>query len=341
MTEFFNLVSDDPSGIRIRVSNHGASLISVWVPDRDGKVADVVIGPETARQLETNTAYMGATVGRFANRVGFGRFDLDGESYQLSLNHGRHHLHGGTGGVHHRCWDVLELTGSEVLFGLRAADGLDGYPGNLEMTARYRVVDAATFTVEYEAQTDRATPVNLAQHAYWNLSGEPQTTVAEHEVLSDAVSWVVEIDEDMIPTGQLLPAADGPFDFRQAKPLSAGWDSEHPTIQIAGGYDHALVFHGGLSEELQNRVTVRDPQSGRQMQVQTNMPSLQLYSGNFLDGTQVGKGGAIQSRTGLCLETQHLPDSMNHEHFPSPVLHPGELYSHHMRFSFALLSEIH
>ena len=336
MTEFFNLRAPSGEGIRLRVSNLGASLISVYCPDRDGQFEDVIVGPETTEQLEDDTAFMGATVGRFANRIAQGKFSHAGSEVQLTLNDGVNHLHGGTTGVHKQHWKVLESSASEVLFGLESPDGTDGYPGCLQMTARYRILDAVTFEIKFEAQSDQCTPVSLANHAYWNLSGDPVQSVGAHEIQSHDVTQVLEAGEGMIPSGQILPVAGGVFDFSTPRPLTAAWDSENAQIQAAGGYDHCLVFADGLLESAGNTVNAYDPSSGRTLSIATNMPGVQLYTGNFLDASQYGKGGLIGHRTGFCIETQHFPNAMNEAHFPSPMLEVGELYQHRMLFQLGV-----
>lgn len=332
----FYTLGNKETGIEVTVSNLGASLVGLICRDKDGNLADVIVGPETPDQLKANTAFMGSTVGRFANRIKHGQYTFEGESHQLSINDGLNHLHGGVKGIHMELWDVVSQSDSEIVFTYTSPDGDDGYPGALAMQVRYVLTDANSFQVIYNAETDKATPVNLAQHAYWNLTGDPKQTIVNHTVQSDDVTGFLEVSDEVMPTGEIVASAGTVFDFSAEKVLAPGLDSGDEQIKRAGGYDHCLVFGSEVSDSLANSITFSEATSGRVMKVSTNMPASQLYSGNFLDGSIEGKGGSVEHRTGFCVETQHYPDAVNFDHFPSPILKPGEKYEHVIEYAFSV-----
>ncbi|MFC4995102.1 aldose epimerase family protein [Rubritalea tangerina] len=331
------VLESENSQIRVEVSNLGASLIKLECTDRDGRLGDVVVGPESMAQLAENQSYMGSTVGRFANRIARGEYRDSGKLVKLSVNDGANHLHGGLGGIHKVLWEVESQSKDSITFVYVSADGDDGYPGELVMRARYSLDGENQLSVCYEAEADARTPVNLAQHAYWNLTGNPKESIERHEVQSGSALAYLELNEEVLPTGAIAPSEGTVFDFTKWRALGDGLESGAEQIVRAGGYDHCLVFSDCVSGTLEHSITVRDVGSGRVMEVMTNMPGVQLYSGNFLDGSELGKGGAIEHRTGLCLETQHYPDAVNHAHFPSAILEPGEKYEHHIRYRFSTM----
>ena len=330
------LVITSPShkGIKATLTDIGASLLELHVPDSSGQgYVDVITGPVGEEDILADRCFMGATVGRVGNRVAEGRFSIDGEEYQLTVNDGEHHLHGGFG-VHKKQWKVKEYTEHSVTFEISLPDGEDGYPGNCLMTARYWISNDEMLNVEYKAVVDKACPVNMVQHAYWNLSGDFSRCIDDHVVTSDDIGQVLEVEKGMIPTGNLLPVAGTVFDFREGKPLCEGLGANDAVIATAGGYDHCLIFSDQLADGFAHCLEVSHPGSGRSMKVETNMPAVQIYSGNFLDGTQTGKGGAIGHRTGMCVETQHYVDALNQVAFPSMIIRPGEVYMHKIRYTF-------
>lgn len=324
-THFF--VLRNQHGLRAKLTDYGATLVEMWVPDRTGRVADVVLGFDSVAGYESDeNQYFGCTAGRVCNRIAKGRFTLDGQTYQLERNNGPNHLHGGGARALSRVlWHGERVDGAQgeaVRFSYRSPDGEEGYPGNLDVRVTYTLTADDTLVVEYEATTDKATPVNLTNHAYWNLAGEGSATVLDHELWIDADSYT-PTDDTLIPTGELARVGGTALDFRTAKPI--GRDLAAVATTAAGGYDHNFVLNGD-SDRFRIAARLRDTNSGRTLHILTDQPGLQFYSGNFLHG-QIGKQGRIYDhRSAVCLETQHFPDSVNHPNFPSTILRPGETY---------------
>lgn len=316
-------------GIRMKVLSYGGVVQTLEVPDARGRHANVVAGFDDIDDYVAKSPYFGALIGRYGNRIGEGRFTLDGRSYQLSVNDGVNSLHGGAKGFDKRVWDVEPFAdGSDV--GLRlyytSADGEMGYPGTLRSKVTYTLTRRGAWRVDYEATTDRATVVNLTSHVYWNLAGEGSGTIEDHE-LTIAAARYTPTDPGLIPTGELARVAGTPFDFRRAKPIGRDIRAGHEQQVLAKGYDHNWVLDKGVTARPEHVATLRDPRSGRTLRIATDQPGLQFYSGNFLDGTLTGTGGrTYRQGDALCLETQHFPDSPNHAAFPSTVLRPGRTY---------------
>ncbi|MFJ3716402.1 aldose epimerase family protein [Streptomyces sp. NPDC090057] len=316
-------------GIRMKVLSYGGVVQTLEVPDARGRHANVVAGFADLDDYAAKSPYFGALIGRYGNRIGKGRFTLDGKDYQLSVNDGVNSLHGGAKGFDKRVWDVEPFTdGSDV--GLRlyytSADGEMGYPGTLRSKVTYTLTRRGEWRVDYEATTDRATVVNLTSHVYWNLAGEGGGTIEDHE-LTIAAARYTPTDSGLIPTGELARVAGTPFDFRRAKPIGRDIRAGHEQQVLAKGYDHNWVLDKGVTARPEHVATLRDPRSGRTLRIATDQPGLQFYSGNFLDGTLTGTGGrTYRQGDALCLETQHFPDSPNHPSFPSTVLRPGRTY---------------
>ena len=295
-------------------------LQSVRVPDASGTVAEVTLGYDDLAGYLADDGYLGAVVGRYANRIGGSRFELDGVEHELRANHGRACLHGGPEGFSSRLWSAREVTDG-VELSLTSADGDMGFPGELQATVTYRLTDDG-LEIAYTATTDRPTVVNLTNHAYWNLAGGG--TIEEHVLQLPAAS-VVAVDDELIPTG-IEPVEGTPMDFRSPRRIGADLRAGTAQLRHARGYDHAWVLDGGPGMRTAARLV--DPVSGRRLEVSTDQPSVQFYSGNFLDGSAVGRGGRTHRQgDGLCLETQHLPDSPNRPEFPSTVLRPGQTYT--------------
>ncbi|MCW2700697.1 MAG: aldose epimerase [Blastococcus sp.] len=312
------------------VLTYGAVLQSMCAPDASGSVADVALGYDDLDGYLADTTYVGAVVGRFANRIANGRFELDGVEHVLPQNNGDACLHGGPGGFHASVWKAREVTGG-VELSLTSPDGDMGFPGTLTATVTY-VLDEDGLTVGYTAETDRPTVVNLTNHAYWNLDGEG--TVEDH-VLELPAPRFVAVDAGLIPTG-IEPVDGTPMDFRAPRRIGENLRSATDQLLHALGYDHAWVYEDSEDGGLQLGARVRGPRSGRVLEVLTDQPSVQFYSGNFLDGSVVGRGGrAWRQGDGFCLETQHLPDSPNQPDFPSTVLRPGERYDTRTVFRFS------
>ncbi|AYL35914.1 aldose epimerase family protein [Streptomyces sp. PDY-4] len=316
-------------GTRMKVLSYGGVVQSLEIPDRRGRYANVSLGFGTVEEYVASSPYFGALIGRYGNRVGKGRFTLDGTPYQLSVNDGENSLHGGSQGFDKRVWDVEPFTrGSDVGLHLyyTSVDGEMGYPGTLRTKVTYTLTRNGGWRVDYEATTDRATVVNLTSHVYWNLAGEGSGSVYDHE-LSIAASRYTPVDPGLIPTGELARVAATPFDFRRAKPVGRDIRTAHQQVLYGQGFDHNWVLDKGVTSRPEQVALLRDPSSGRTLRIATNEPGLQFYSGNFLDGTLVGSGGRVYRQgDGLCLETQHFPDSPNRPSFPSTVLRPGQTY---------------
>jgi aldose 1-epimerase len=316
-------------GTRLKVLSYGGIVQSLEVPDRHGRYADVCLGFARLEEYVAASPYFGALIGRYGNRIGKGRYTLDGETYQLSVDDGENSLHGGAEGFDRRVWDTEPFTdGTDI--GLRlsytSADGEMGHPGTLRVKVTYTLTEHGDWRIDYEAGTDRATVVNLTSHVYWNLAGAGSGTIEDHE-LQLAASRYTPTDPGLIPTGEVAPVEGTPFDFRATKPIGRDLRAGHPQLLAAKGYDHNWVLDKGLTAEPEPVATLHDPSSGRTLRIATSEPGLQFYSGNFLDGTLVGPGGrSYRQGDALCLETQHYPDSPNHPSFPSTVLRPGETY---------------
>jgi aldose 1-epimerase len=325
-------------GMEARVMTYGGILVSLKVPDRDGRLGDVVLGHDSlAGYLRGNTAYFGAIVGRYANRIAAARFTLDGRTYELAANNGPNTLHGGRRGFDQRVWWGMPFqrdgtTGVTMTY--TSPDGEEGYPGALTVRVTYSLTERNELIVDYEATTDRATPVNLTQHSYFNLRGEGD--VLGHVLTIDA-SRFTPVDAGLIPTGSPAPVEGTPFDFRRPVPIGARIADDDPQLRLSRGYDHNFVLDRPGSA-LARAARLEEPVSGRTLEVRTTEPGLQFYSGNFLDGSVTGKGGRPYThRAGLCLETQHFPDSPNRPDFPSTILRPGETLRSQTVFAFGVM----
>ncbi|MGC3000903.1 aldose epimerase family protein [Streptomyces sp. G35A] len=316
-------------GTRMKVLSYGGIVQSLEIPDRRGHRANVSLGFDTIEEYVASSPYFGALVGRYGNRIDKGRFTLDGKQYQLSVNDGENSLHGGAQGFDKRVWDVEPFTrGSDVGLYLyhTSVDGEMGYPGTLRVKVTYTLTRNGDWRVDYEATTDHATVVNLTSHVYWNLAGEGSGSVYDHE-LSIAASRYTPVDSGLIPTGELARVAATPFDFRRAKPIGRDIRTAHQQVLYGQGFDHNWALDKGITSRPEQAALLRDPSSGRVLRIATTEPGLQFYSGNFLDGTLTGTGGHVYRQgDGLCLETQHFPDSPNQPSFPSTVLRPGQTY---------------
>lgn len=315
------------SGAEVRIIEYGGIVVSVKVPDRDGNLGDVVLGFDDLESYLDSNPYFGAITGRYANRIALGRFEIDGTAYELPVNNGPNSLHGGIKGFDKVIWSGTPLpSGDGVVLTYTSADGEEGYPGTLETRVTYVWTDESELRIEYEAQTDKATVLNLTNHSYFNLADGGASSIADHEMTINADAYT-PVDETLIPTGEIAPLEGTPLDFRVATAIGARIGEDHEQLGFGSGYDHNYVVNRE-SEGLAMAATVHDPSTGRTMDVLTEEPGVQFYSGNFLDGTLTGKEGvSYQHRSGFCLETQHYPDSPNRGEFPSTVLRPGEAYS--------------
>lgn len=324
-------------GIEVRVTNFGGIITSLRVPDKNGKLADIVLGFDNLDGYLENKPYFGAIIGRYANRIANGKFTLDGHEYTLAKNNGPNSLHGGLKGFNKVVWQAEPFRnqqGTGVNLSYTSKDGEEGYPGNLHVKVSYTLTDKNELIINYEPTTDKATPLNLTQHTYFNLAGEGNGDVLGHEVQLNADRFT-PVDNNLIPTGELRAVKGTPLDFTQPFAIGARINDPYEQLVIAHGYDHNFVVNR-KDDSLQNAARVREPKSGRVLEVYTTEPGIQLYSANFLDGTIVGKHGyAYKQREAFCLETQHFPDSPNHPGFPSTILRPGKTFHSRTVFKFS------
>ena len=327
-------------GVELHAISYGGIITSLKVPDRAGKPGDIVLGFDKPESYwaDPPPPFFGAIVGRYGNRIGKGKFTLDGKPYSLATNNGVNHLHGGNKGFDKVLWTITTKDapeGSQAIFSRTSKDGEEGYPGNLQVRVTYTLTEKNELIVDYHATTDKATPVNLTQHSYFNLAGEGTGDILGHQLTIDADRYT-PVDDTLIPTGELAPVQGTPFDFRQPTAIGARIDQDNPQLKNGKGYDHNWVLTR-KGTGLQHAARLTDPKSGRTMDVATTEPGLQFYSGNFLDGTIKGKAGHVYAhRSGLCLETQHFPDSPNKPNFPSTILQPGKAYQSRTVFTFSV-----
>jgi aldose 1-epimerase len=324
--DLYTLTND--KGMVVTLANWGATIVSILTPDRNGKMADVVLGYDNVTGYLTNPTFFGCTIGRYGNRIAKGRFTLDGKEYTLPLNNGPNSLHGGPEGFHKKLWMAEEVKAPDAV-GVRmhylSKDGEEGYPGDLHVMVTFTLDNQNELKINYEATTDKPTVVNLTNHSYFNLLGDAAGDILGH-VLTINADRFTPVDSTLIPTGELRPVEGTPFDFRQPTTIGARINQKDEQLSFGKGYDHNFVINQkGPKPWL--AAEVFEPTTGRVVDVLTTEPGVQFYSGNFLDGTLVGKKGVVYKyRSGLCLETQHYPDSPNHPDFPSTTLRPGEKY---------------
>ena len=317
MTDFYTLTNKND--VQVSITNYGGAVTSIKVPDRSGDFGDVVLGYDTLEEYMRNPRYLGALIGRYANRIARGQFSLNGVEYQLAQNNGENHLHGGVKGFDKRIWKVRE-TPSDLHLEYFSADGEENYPGNLSVSVDYSLNGENEIRIDYRATTDKDTIINLTNHSYFNLAGTGD--ILGHELLLHAGNFT-PVSEELIPTGELRSVDGTQMDFRTARVIANG------------GYDHNFVLHDWQHGSIRSVARLREPKSGRVMEVFTTQPGIQFYSGNFLDGSLIGKGGVrYQKYAGLCLETQHFPDSPNQPNFPSTVLRAGETFNETTIYKF-------
>ncbi len=328
--EAVDLYTLKDAALTVRITSYGAHIVSIEVPDRTGRKADVTLGYKDLNgYLGDKSTHMGAIVGRFGNRIAKGTFTLDGKTYHSPINNNGNSLHGGTVGFDQKVWSAQAIPNGVELT-LVSPDGDMGYPGKLTAHVRYTLQDKS-LRIEYSATTDKATVLNLTNHTYFNLGGEGSGTILDEQILLDADHYT-PVDTTQIPTGQLAPVAGTPFDFRKSTAIGARIQEKDPQIKIGGGYDHNFVVNG---TGMRTAAAVIDPKSGRTLTVTTTEPGVQFYSGNFLDGTFIGASGVKYAKNaGFCLETQHFPDSPNQPSFPSTTLRPGQTMHSTTVFTF-------
>lgn len=320
-------VLQNSHGMKVAITNYGGRLVSWLTPDREGRFDDIVLGFESLDAFRNaGSSSYGATIGRYANRIAEGRFTLDGQVYELDTNSPPNHIHGGRKGFYHRVFDAVQLSEQHLRLRYVSEDGEEGYPGRLVVQVFFELTDSNELRISYTAATDKPTVVNLTNHAFYNLRGSTLGPIDDHVLMVDA-DFYTPVDETAVPTGEVAPVQGTPFDFRQPTTLGLRQDEEVDQLVFVRGYDHNFVLNKPSEEALALAATLYEPESGRFMEVFTTEPGLQVYAGNFLSGADVGKGGAAHGfRYGICLETQHFPDSPNQPHFPSTRLDPGELF---------------
>ncbi len=325
------------NGMEVTVTNFGGRITSVLVPDRDGKLQDVVLGFDKVEDYfpENHQTDFGAAIGRYANRIAQGRFSIDGKEYQLPQNNGAHCLHGGPTGWQYQIYKVVEADASHIRLLLESPDGDNGFPGNVKAYVTYTLTEDNAIDIDYEATTDAPTVINMTNHSYFNLSGDPSRNVLE-DILYINASNYTPADSTLMTTGEIVPVAGTPLDFTSPKPIGQDIDTDCEAIRNGNGYDHNWCLDtAGDITKLASELYC--PLTGICLKVYTDEPGIQIYTGNFLDGSVTGKGGvAYNRRAAICLETQHYPDSPNKPQWPSAVLRPGETYRSHCVYAFSV-----
>lgn len=332
--DLYTLVGEN--GIGMKVTNYGARVVALCVPDGNGKPLDVVLGYDNLNDyINLPESFFGAAIGRYGNRIGDAKFTLDSVEYKLNNNDGKNHLHGGIKGFCDEIWDAKKLSDSKIQFTYLSVDGEEGYPGNLNVTMTYELTPDNAFKITYNATTDKATVCNLTHHSYFNLSGEGAETINDHLLMINADTYT-PVDSTLIPTGEIAPVSSTPFDFSAPMPIGSRVDEENEQLAFGKGYDHNWVLNR-VGDEVVVVASLYSPVSNIKMEVLTDQPGIQFYGGNFLNGTVTGKSGKpYVYRSGLCLETQHFPDSPNIPEFPTTTLLPGETYKHLCEYKFSI-----
>jgi len=314
------------NGMEVNITNYGGRIVSLMAPGKDGHWADIVLGFDNIRDYITIKNNFGALIGRYANRIGGARFELDGTVYNLEKNNGNNQLHGGSHGYFSKVWDVTSASDSVLQLHLLSPDGDANYPGNLNIYVTYTLTDRNELIIDYTATTDKTTVVNLTNHAYFNLKGAGKGTILDH-ILMIPADYFTPVDSNLIPIGELRPVDGTPLDFRKPTPIGKRINDDYTQLKLGHGYDHNWVLKTKADKSVILAARLTEPVSGRVLEVYTNEPGLQCYTGNFLDGTVKGKQGKTYLRRGaICLETQHFPDSPNKPMFPSVVLKPEDTY---------------
>lgn len=309
-------------GITVQITNYGGKIVSIIVPDKNGNLGNVCMGYDSLDQYINGSASMGATIGPYANRIAYAEFELDGKIYKLDNNNGQHSIHGGSASFRSRVWDVEKAGNNELILSILSEDGAGGFPGNLRLTVNYSVTPDNELRIHYHATTDQKTVINFTNHAFFNLAGEGSGNVLGHELMVIAGA-ITPVDETGIPTGEFLQVDGTPFDFRKPKLIGEDISDDHIQLKNMGAYDHNFVLDNP-GATLLHAATLKDPASGRIMEVHTTEPGLQVYTASFRRAA--GNGGKTSGPSSVCLETQHFPDTPHHDHFPSCVLEPGREY---------------
>lgn len=323
----------------VKIINYGATIVSVVVPDKNGNMGDVVLGFDNLKDYEEKSPYFGCVVGRYGNRIKEGKITLEGKEYTFAINNGPNHLHGGLKGFDKQVWEAEEFENEDGV-GLKlfylSADGEEGYPGNLTVKVTYTLTNINELKIDYEATTDKITVLNLTNHTYFNLKDAGKSDILSHKIKINTDGFT-PTDENLIPTGEIMPVEGTPMDFREFHTIGERIDDDFEALNYGGGYDHNYVLDAEDKGEMKLAVEVVEPETGRTLKTYTEEPGVQFYAGNFLDGSFSGKGGAvIEKRHGFCLETQHFPDSPNNPQFPTTELKPGEKYTSTTIYEFGV-----
>ena len=325
--------------IEVYITNYGGRIVSLLTPGKKGVMGDVVLGFKSiADYLKAKTPFHGCIIGRYGNRIAKGSFELDGTTHQLPINNNENHLHGGPDGFHNQVWDVVAVDENSIAMTYLSKDGEMGYPGNLSVEVTYAINEKNELSIAYKATTDKATPINLTNHAFFNLAGQAKGSINDHLLMINADHFT-PVDEGLIPLGETRSVEDGPFDFRRAKTIGRDLNQQASNTQLrrGGGYDHNFVLNKDSQGRMSLAARVVDPKSGRQMDVFTEEPGIQFYGGNFMDGSDVGKYGTkFEYRASFALETQHYPDSPNQANFPNTILRPRETYQTQSIYRFSV-----
>lgn len=334
-TSLYTLKAGD---LVMQVTDFGGRVVSLWTPDKDGKYEDVVLGYNNIDSYINNKGerFLGAVVGPYANRIAAGTYTIGGETYNFPQNNNGQTLHGGLKGLDMVVWDVENVNDSSIVLSYLHADGQEGMPGNLKIVMTYALSSDNEFKVDYVAETDKATHVNISHHSFFNLKGEGNGTINDHILYINA-SNTTPVNAVLIPSGEIADVTGTPFDFRTAKAIGQDLEVENEQLKNGGGYDHNWILDRQTPDQMELAASVYEPASGRFMEVYTDQPALQFYGGNFFDGTTEGKyGRALRYRESIALETQKYPDTPNHDNFPSTLLNPGETYTHSCVYRFSV-----
>lgn len=334
--QLFTLVNEQ--GMSVRILDLGGIIVGLTAADFDGNFVDVTTGFDNPQPYANGAGFMGAIVGRFANRIANGKFSLDGAQYSLAQNNGDNAIHGGLVGFDKKVWESEFFSNSneaQLVLKTVSEDGEEGYPGRVEVSVVYKLTDQNQLSIDYYATTDKATVINLTNHAYFNLDGHDSGSISNHEIMINANRYT-PVDNESIPTGEIAEVANTPLDFRAAKLIGKDIESSHQQIQFGSGFDHNFIINHDEPGQMTLAASVYSSKSGRIMNVYTDQPGIQFYTGNFLNGQLVGKAGAVYGRrSAFCLETQHYPDSPNKPGFPSTILRPGDQYETRTIFEFS------
>ena len=335
-TNLYTLTNE--SGMEVSITNYGGALVAIMVPDKDGKMANVIQGHDNIQDcMSSPEPFLSTLIGRYGNRICKGKFTMNDKEYSLAVNNGPNHLHGGPTGFHARVWDAEQINGHELVLRYISAYYEEGFPGELNMTVKYSLTDDNELVIDYRGTTNKKTVVNMTSHGFFSLAGIANPTPSAMNVICQInADFFIPIDENSIPTGEILKVEGTPFDFRTPTPVGERIDADCPQIKNGAGYDHCFVLNKREVDELSFAAKIVEPESGRTMEVYTTEPGVQFYSDNWADGYKGQFGATFGRRSALCFEAQHFPDSPNRAHFPSVILRPGEVYKQKTIYKFGV-----